>query len=569
MTYLILWGTRTQQRFLGSPHLVPQICGVRVVMPALKIIFDTTLRDGTQGVGISFSLEDKLRIITRINTDLGIPFIEAGWPGSNPKDREIFAKARELNLGDTQIVAFGSTRHKGVKADQDQNLKALASAGTEIVSLVGKSWNLHVTEALNATLEENLDMIRDSVQFLKDQGKRVFFDAEHFFDGYYTNREYAMQVLNTAARAGAELLVLCDTNGGYLPLQVQEAVKAVVSQAKIPIGIHCHNDAGFANSNALLAFQAGAKQIQGTFNGFGERCGNSDLVTLIPTLKFKLGVNCIDDEKIRNLTAVAHFIYELANLPPREEQPYVGRNAFSHKGGIHISAVLKDNRTYEHLDPLLVGNDRNIKVSELAGKSSIIYKAKQFGIPLAEGNPKVEQILRIIKEKERQGYSYEGADGSLELIMRSLDFNIEDPQFFRKKYFGIEGFRVISEHLKGLTSTEATIKVRVREKEFHTAAEGNGPVNAIDEALRKALVFFYPSLKNITLYDFKVRIIVQSGTASVVRVLVETKDLKTNATWSTIGAHENIIVASWEALLDSYVYKLLKDNIDWADKTGS
>jgi 2-isopropylmalate synthase len=404
---------------------------------------------------------------------------------------------------------------------------------------------------------------------MKDQGKKVFFDSEHFFDGYFTNRQYTMQVLSTAAKAGAEYLVLCDTNGGYLPLQVQEAVKDVIQKFKIPVGIHCHNDSGFANSNALIAFQAGATQIQGTFNGFGERCGNSDLVTLIPTLKFKLGVNCIDDEKVKNLTAVARFIYELANMPPREDQPYVGRNAFSHKGGIHISAVLKDNRTYEHLNPLLVGNDRNIKVSELAGRSSIIYKAKQFGIPLVEGSPKVDQILKIIKEKERQGYSYEGADGSLELIMRSLDYNIEDPQFFRKKYFGIEGFRVISEYLKNVASTEATIKVRVREKEFHTAAEGNGPVNAIDEALRKALVFFYPSLKNISLSDFKVRIIVQSGTASVVRVLVETKDVKTNETWSTIGAHENIIVASWEALLDSYVYKLLKDNIDWTDKAGT
>ncbi len=538
-------------------------------MPAQKIIYDTTLRDGTQGAGISFSLEDKVRIIKRLVIDLGIPFIEAGWPGSNPKDREIFAKARELNLGDTQIVAFSSTRRKGTKADKDPSLKAVAIAGTDIVTLVGKSWDLHVTEALNASLEENLDMITDSIQFMKDQGKRVFFDAEHFFDGYFTNRQYAMQVLSTAAKAGADYLVLCDTNGGYLPLQVQEAVKDVVQQHKVPVGIHCHNDAGFANSNALIAYQTGATQIQGTFNGFGERCGNSDLVTLIPTLKFKLGVDCIDDEKVKNLTAVAHFIYELANMPPREDQPYVGRNAFSHKGGIHISAVLKDNRTYEHLNPLLVGNDRNIKVSELAGKSSITYKAKQFGIPLVDGSPKVDQILKIIKEKERQGYSYEGADGSLELIMRSLDYNIEDPQFFRKKYFGIEGFRVISEYLKNVASTEATIKVRVREKEFHTAAEGNGPVNAIDEALRKALVFFYPSLKNISLSDFKVRIIVQSGTASVVRVLVETKDLKTNETWGTIGAHENIIVASWEALLDSYVYKLLKDNIDWTDKSNT
>src|SRR5271157_4377343 len=397
-------------------------------VPAEKIIYDTTLRDGAQGVGIQFSLEDKLRIIKSLTVDLEIPYVEAGWPGSNPKDSEIFEQVRELDLGETQVVAFGSTRHKDKGVENDEQLQALVGAGTNIVTIVGKSWDLHVTQALKASLEQNLSMVSESVQFLKDQGKTVFFDAEHFFDGYYYNTDYSMQVLQAAVDAGADMLVLCDTNGGSLPLQVKAAIEEVVGRFNTPVGIHCHNDGGFANANALLAVEAGASQVQGTFNGFGERCGNTDLVTLIPSLKFKLGRDCIDDDKVKNLTHVSHFIYELANMSPRDDQPYVGRNAFSHKGGIHISAVIRDNRTYEHIDPLLVGNDRNIKVSELAGKSSIIYKARQFGIPLEEGNPKIDKIVQVIKEKERQGYSYEGADGSLELIMRSLDFNIEDPQ---------------------------------------------------------------------------------------------------------------------------------------------
>ena len=407
-------------------------------------IYDTTLREGCQKTGIAFSVEDKFRILERLIEDLEIPMIEAGWPGSNPKDLEIFGKIKDMDLRKTKVYAFSSTRRKDTNAKDDPSIKALLDANIKRATIVGKSWDLHVRTALETSLEENLNMIKDTVQYLKKNEIDVIFDAEHFFDGFKNNKEYALQCIETAKNAGAAWIVLCDTNGGVLTHEFTPIFSEINNRlGDIPLGIHAHNDSGLANSVALESYMQGAKIIQGTINGFGERCGNTDLTTIIPIFKLKLGIDCITEENLKNLTEVSHFVYEMANLPGHDDQPFVGKNSFSHKGGIHTSAVLKDVRTYEHIDPELVGNSRNIKISELAGKSSILHMAKKFGIPLTEKNPKVTAILRVIKEKENMGFSFEGAEGSLEIIMRSMDMNIQDPNYYRSKFFELEGFRVL------------------------------------------------------------------------------------------------------------------------------
>jgi 2-isopropylmalate synthase len=528
-------------------------------------IYDATLREGCQKTGVAFSMEDKIRILERLVNDLHIPMIEAGWPGSNPKDIEFLKKVNEMELefNNTKIYQFGSTRRKNTNVKDDQNIQAFLSTGIKNVTIFGKSWELHVKAALETTLEENLNMITDTVSYLKQNGLDVIYDAEHFFDGYKSNKEYALKTITAAKDAGASWIVLCDTNGGLLPWELSSIITDVKNTLgdEIPLGIHAHNDSGLANAIALEAFSNGVKMIQGTMNGFGERCGNSDLTSLLPILKLKMGIDCISDDALTNLTEVSHFIYEMANLQADPDQPFVGKNAFSHKGGVHISAMLKDVKTYEHINPELVGNSRKIKVSELAGRSSVLHMAKRFNIPLTENNPKVSAILEEIKEKENYGFSFEGAEGSLEIVMRSMDMNIQDPNYYRNKFFELEGFRVLTEMTQNNLVSEATIKVFVEGKEYHTAADGNGPVNALDNALKKALIHFYPTIKEIELSDFKVRIINQEGTASKVRVLAETYDKE--GSWGTIGAHENIIVASWDALVDSYVFKLLKNKSNW------
>ncbi len=525
-------------------------------------IYDSTLREGSQKTGITFSMKDKLRILKRLVRDLEIPMIEAGWPGSNPKDIELYKNINEMDLKTTKIFPFSSTRRKNQNVENDRNIKALLETGANQATIFGKSWDLHVEHALETSLKENLNMIKDSISFLVKNNMEVMFDAEHFFDGFKNNNEYALKTILQAKEAGASWIVLCDTNGGLLPSELAPILEEVKHNlGDHSLGIHAHNDCGVANAIALEAWQHGVKLIQGTINGFGERCGNTDLTTIIPIFKLKYGIDFIDDKKLKNLTEISHYVYELANLSADYDQPFVGKNAFSHKGGVHISAMLKDINTYEHIDPEAVGNTRNIKVSELAGKSSILHMAKKFELPLTEDNPKVGAILNFVKEKENQGYSFEGAEGSLEIIMRGIDMNIEDPDYYRKKFFELEGFRVLTELYKNNLISEATIKVKVKGQEYHTAAEGVGPVNALDNALKKALVYFYPSIKEIELSDFKVRIINQAGTASMVRVLAETHDSKDS--WGTIGAHENIILASWNALVDSYIYKLLKNKENW------
>ncbi|MBN1803218.1 MAG: citramalate synthase [Candidatus Lokiarchaeota archaeon] len=525
-------------------------------------MYDSTLREGSQKTGLVFSMEDKLRILERLIHDLHIPMVEAGWPGSNPKDIEFFQKIKETGLNGTNVYAFGSTRRKNSSAESDKSIQAILNADVKGATIFGKTWDLHVEAALETSLEENLAMIEDTIKCLKNNNLDVIFDAEHFFDGYKNNRDYALKCLNVAKKAGVSWIVLCDTNGGMLPHELRPILSDVRNHlGNTELGIHAHNDTGMANAMALEAFLNGAKMIQGTINGFGERCGNTDLTTILPVLKLKMNVDCISDEDLQNLTEVSHFIYEMANLSGNPDQPFVGKNAFSHKGGVHASAILKNSKTYEHINPDKVGNVTDIKISELAGKSSLLHMANKFNIPLTVDSPKIRVILDVLKEKEHQGYSFEGAEGSLEILMRSMDMNIQDPNYYRNKFFELEGFRVLTEKFKDNLISEATIKVKVGDERFHTAAEGNGPVNALDNALKKALVYFYPSIKEIDLSDFKVRIIAQAGTASVVRVLAETHDQE--SAWGTIGAHENIIVASWDALVDSYIFKLLKNKANW------
>ncbi len=520
-------------------------------------IYDTTLRDGAQQEGISFSVEDKLNIAQRLD-DLGVGFIEGGWPGSNSKDAEFFARAQSLKLTVSRIVAFGSTRRSNCKANEDSNLRALLEAGTEVVTIVGKSWDRQVTQVLDTTLTENLDMVTDSIKYLKANGLQVFFDAEHFFDGYKTNAEYALEVIAAATDAGAQCLVLCDTNGGSLPNHIVKAINAIQEVSSIPIGIHAHNDTELAVANTLAAVQAGASQIQGTINGYGERCGNANLCSIIPNLKLKMGINCVSNKQLSKLRDISRYVSELANLPHLNRIPYVGSEAFAHKAGLHVSALMKWKDSYQHIDPKLVGNQNRVIISELSGKSTIIYKVKERGLPLPRGK-EIEKVLNQIKLLENQGFKYDSAEASFDLLIHRAN-----PEYIPP--FELVDFMVVVEKRRRLPSitnkeellSEATIKVKVADRIEHTAAEGDGPVNALDQALRKALIQFYPKLTSVELTDFKVRILEETaGTASQIRVLIESSDGREQ--WRTMGSSSNLIEASWLALSDSIEYWLLKE----------
>lgn len=513
-------------------------------------IYDTTLRDGAQSEHISFSVEDKLRIAAKLD-ELGVHYIEGGWPGSNPKDLEFFRKAMKASFS-SKIVAFGSTRRAKNTVEEDKNIRQLLEAGTSSVCLFGKTWDLHVREALNISLEQNLELIQDSVAYMKEKGKEVIYDAEHFFDAYKRNPSYAMKTLLVAQDAGANVIVLCDTNGGAMPYDVHKIMAEVKKEIRTPLGIHTHNDAEMAVANTIVAVKMGAVQVQGTINGYGERCGNANLCSVIPNLKLKLGVQCISDEQLRKLTEVSRYISEIANLSPQDNMPYVGSSAFAHKGGVHVSAVQKNPETYEHTLPELIGNQRRILISELSGRSSILTKAEKYGYKLDKDTPGTREILRKLKELENQGYQFEGAEASFELLMKKALGTY-------RSFFELEGFRVIvdTREKDGLIA-EATVKVKVDGKQEHTAAEGNGPVNALDNALRKALEQFYPTLKEMHLTDYKVRVLDEkSGTGAKVRVLIQSSDDRSS--WGTVGVSENIIEASFLALADSIEYKLMKD----------
>ena len=520
-------------------------------------LYDTTLRDGAQREGVSFSVVDKLDITRKLD-EIGVHFIEGGWPGSNPKDVEFFEKAQSLTLSHAKLVAFGSTRHPKGKAQTDANLRALANAGVKVVTIVGKSSDLQVTQVLETSLEENLSMIADSIGYLKAKGLTVFLDAEHFFDGFKTNPDYALRVLEVAAEAGADCLALCDTNGGALPDEITVAIEAARKLTTIPLGIHAHNDSGLGVANTLAAVNAGAIQVQGTINGYGERCGNANLCSIIPALKLKMGIDCVTNEQLAKLTEVSHFVSEAANLPPDPFSPYVGSSAFSHKGGLHVAGITKWADSYQHIDPTQVGNQPRVLVSELSGKRNIIYKSREKGIDLPLQGKEAEKLLEQVKLLESRGFQYENAEASFELLLHRAKPDYQPP-------FTLVDFMVIVESRRRSPTrkspedslSEVMIKVKVGTEVIHTAAEGNGPVNALDEALRKALLQFYPSLAQVRLVDYKVRILEESGgTGSQVRVLIESSDSVEE--WRTVGSSTNIIEASWLALADSLEYWLLK-----------
>ena len=515
-------------------------------------LYDTTLRDGTQAEDISFTVEDKLRIARKID-ELGIHYIEGGWPGSNPKDLRFFNEVQEIPLKHAQIVAFGSTVKSGTAPEEDRNLRSLIKAKTGVVTIFGKSWDVHVKSALRITLKENIQLIADTITYLKKQCDQVFFDAEHFFDGCKANPSYALQTVKAAAQSGADCVILCDTNGGTLPDQLCAMIKEVKREIpKTPLGIHTHNDSELAVANSIAAVQLGIRQVQGTINGIGERCGNANLCSIIPNLALKLNYDCISKKQLAKLQEVSRFVYELANLQPLKHQPYVGRSAFAHKGGIHVSAIRRNPETYEHISPDVVGNVQRVLISDLSGKSSVMQKAKEFKINISSKDPVVHEIVERLKYLESEGFQFEGAEASFELMMM-------EALGTKRTYFELVGFRVINERREGEHPVcEATIMVTVGGRTEHTAALGNGPVNALDNALRKSLEKFYPQLKETALIDYKVRVLSSGeGTGSKVRVLVESGDAQSR--WGTVGVSENIIEASWQALVDSINYKLSRD----------
>jgi 2-isopropylmalate synthase len=515
-------------------------------------ILDSTLRDGAQGQGISFSLEDKLKVC-KILDSLGVDYIEAGNPGSNPKDIEFFKKVKKLNLHNSKIAAFGSTRRPNIKASEDKNLKNLLDADTSVVVIFGKSWDFHVKEILRTSLEENLSMIKESIEFLVSMGKEVIFDGEHFFDGYINNKEYALDTLRVAKAAGASTVVLCDTNGGTLTNEISDIVSKVTEEIGIPVGIHCHNDIGMAVANSISAVQAGAVHVQGTFIGVGERCGNANLSAIIPTLKTKLAYDVIIDEELQSLTKVARYISEISNIPLGDDAPYVGNSAFAHKGGMHIDAVVKVPGSYEHINPEIIGNRRRFLISEVSGKSTVLKEAQKILPHLSKESKEIQLITDRLKQLEYEGYQFEGAEGTVELVMRKIIGKYKP--FFKLNHFKIVGEQPLNTEM--FTST-AIININVDEKNEITAAEGEGPVNALDKALRKALEVFYPELKNVRLCDYKVRVLdTENATKARVRVLIESTDGVEN--WSTVGVSRDIIQASWIALVDSIEYKLIKD----------
>ncbi|MBU4458260.1 MAG: citramalate synthase [Candidatus Omnitrophica bacterium] len=517
-------------------------------------LYDTTLRDGAQGEGVSFSVGDKIKIAKKLDL-LGIHYIEGGWPGSNPKDMEFFKEVKKLRLKRSEVVAFGSTRRTKKTPAKDENLKAILKSGVRTVTIFGKTWDMHVTDVLKASLQENLDIISETVEYLKSKGRTVFYDAEHFFDGYVRNREYALETLRAACKGGCDAIVLCDTNGGMITHELGTIVRGVCNEFNnMMIGIHTHNDSGMGVANSIAAIDAGAKIAQGTINGYGERCGNADLCVIVPNLQLKMGYKCLPDAKLKELTEVSRYVSEIANMKQKDNQPFVGRSAFAHKGGVHVNAVMKNPETYEHVKPESVGNHRRILVSELSGKTSIILKAKEMELDLSKDDPQTRKILKLVQNLENQGYNFEAADGSFELLMKKALKKY-------KPFFSLEGFKVSIEKREDNTLiSEATIKVKVDRKEEHTAAEGDGPVNALDNALRKALNKFYPTLAEMHLSDFKVRVLDEkAGTEAKVRVLIQSQDEESS--WGTVGVSENIIEASWQALVDSVEYKLLKDKV--------
>ncbi len=513
-------------------------------------LYDTTLRDGTQREGISLSLDDKLKITRKLD-EFGIDYIEGGWPGSNPKDVEYFQRVASLDLQHAKVTAFGSTRRKGVSPEEDANLKLLIDANTPVITLVGKSWDLHVRDVLTTTMEENLAMIGESVAYCKSFAKEVIYDAEHFFDGYKANPEYAVATLQAAAVNGADSVVLCDTNGGTLPWEVEEIFTAVAQALgpHVAIGIHTHDDGECAVANTLAAVRAGAVQVQGTINGYGERVANANLCSIIPDLQLKMGYGCVSDEQLRRLTELSRYVAEVANLEHDDHQPYVGGSAFAHKGGIHVAAMLKNPLSYQHIEPELVGNRQRSVVSELSGRGNLIDKAHQFGLNTESLN--LPAVLTQIKELEAQGFTFEGAEASVELMLHRTHPAYVPP-------FEVIDYSVNVQQRRGRgLNAEAVVKVRVGPKRMHTVAEGNGPVNALDAALRKALLDVYPQLSSIKLVDYKVRILDgDNATAATTRVLIDTR--QGTRQWSTVGASTNIIEASWQALADSMEYALLK-----------
>ncbi|MCF8011700.1 MAG: citramalate synthase [Clostridiales bacterium] len=510
-------------------------------------MYDTTLRDGSQGEGVSFSVEDKVKIVKKLD-ELGFDYIEGGWPGSNPKDVTFFEQVKDVQLKNARVAAFGSTRKPGARPEEDHNLQCLAASGAQTATIFGKSWDFHVYSALETTEEENLKMIEDSVSYLREKGCTVFYDAEHFFDGYKANPKYALTTLKAALKGGAARIILCDTNGGTMPGDIVKIINAAAAEVSVPLGIHCHNDSELAVANSMTAVQAGVLQVQGTINGYGERCGNANLCSLIPNLSYKYDYDTIPQKSIKRMTELSRFVSELANMHPPGDQPYVGVSAFAHKGGIHVSALQKHPGTYEHIDPELVGNSRRVLVSELSGMSNLFYKYRELNLEMQgeEGR----RVLEEIKDLENQGYQFEGADGSFDLRLRKAFKGYQEP-------FKLDNLRIILEFRENQLSSEAVIKMTVGDKEVHTASEGNGPVNALDNALRKALNDFFPEIKDMQLTDYKVRVLDgKDGTGAIVRVLVETSDGHKN--WGTVGVSTNIIEASWQALVDSIAYGLIK-----------
>jgi 2-isopropylmalate synthase len=516
-------------------------------------IYDTTLRDGTQSESISFSVEDKLRIARKLD-DLGINFIEGGWPGSNEKDAEFFRLASSMSWSCSRLAAFGSTAHPHHQPSQDPNLNALLDAGTSVVTIFGKSWDFHVTTALKIALSRNCDLIRASIAYLKAAGREVIYDAEHFFDGFAANPDYALATLRAAEEGGASTLVLCDTNGGSLPGHIRTAVEKVLGQTSLPVGIHAHNDGELAVANTLTAIERGATHAQGTINGYGERCGNANLCSVIPNLEFKMGHQTIGRDRLAALTSVSRFISQVANLPHRRELPFVGKSAFAHKGGIHVSAVLKDTSTYEHVAPESVGNARRVLISELAGKSNLQYKAREMGLDATASEEALRHALTRIKKMEHEGYEFEAAEASVRVLMEMAAHG--ELEFFR-----IDNFRVINEMRgRGHVTSEATVKLSIGDKCVHTVAEGDGPVHALDRALHAALHPFFEPLRSVRLTDYKVRVL-EKNTSTAARVLVMVQQTDGDESWSTVGVSENILEASYVALADGIRYKLIKERV--------
>lgn len=513
-------------------------------------LYDTTLRDGAQTVGIAFSLQDKLRIALALDK-LRIDYIEGGWPGSNPKDDLFFKEIKRANLTHSKVTAFGSTRRSDLTVKKDPQIQSLIASGTDTITIVAKTWDFHVSKALGLSLGKNLTMIYETISYLKDKGRKVFLDAEHFFDGYDANRDYTLRSIHEAIRAGVDMVILCDTNGGALPGTIKPIIESICQQVTIPLGVHFHNDAGVAVANTVISVQSGAVSAQGTINGYGERCGNCDLITLLPNITLKLGYPCAASDSLIHLTEISRYVSEIANLAHNERAPYVGDFSFAHKGGIHVSALRKDTRTYEHIDPIEVGNRRKVLISELAGKSAIELKAEEMGIDISKMVTISKDIRQKIKELEDKGFQFEGAEGSFELLLRQSTGEYVP-------FFQLKGFRIITEMDEDENLIcEATIKVEVDGKSEHTAANGKGPVEALDNALRKALEKFYPEIRDLYLTDYKVRVLNEKeGTGSSVRVLIDQKNKSDH--WGTVGVSANIIEASYQALVDGIEYMLFK-----------